>query len=455
MGDPGAVVAVAGLALLVGPHLREGLLVGDRVVLDRDLRRHAADRVRAAPVARLDREQRVAAHEVGGHRDQGPVGEHEVRAAAELLDDAEDVVPAAAVQPGRVVAQLVEDLLHLERREDRLDEHRRADAALRDAELVLGHHDDVVPEARLEVALHLGQVEVRTRALVEQLLRVVEHVEREVEDAGRDRVAVDQDVLLEQVPAARAHEQGRQVLAERVVLAAARQRDGAVDRVAQVDLTLDRVLPGRRVRVLEVGHEHLRAGVQRVDDHLAVHRPGDLGATVLEVGGGGCDLPRRVVADALGLGQEVRELAGVQAGGPLYPRLEQLAPARLEGPVQLRHQGERVGGKDLRHLRRDLGRDLDSLRQGDRAHLPGAPFLDASTPGGYPIGRPARSAARIPRPGGDPGGSASGRPPISSRPAPGRRPRRGAGAPGGAPRRAPPRVRSGARAGGGRGRCRW
>jgi NO-binding membrane sensor protein with MHYT domain/signal transduction histidine kinase len=42
MRDPGAVMAVAGLALLVGLDLGEGGLVGGRIVLDRDLRRHAA-----------------------------------------------------------------------------------------------------------------------------------------------------------------------------------------------------------------------------------------------------------------------------------------------------------------------------------------------------------------------------------------------------------------------------
>ena len=69
MGDPGAVVAVAGLADLVGPHLLQRLFVGLRVVLDRDLRGHAADGVDAAAVAGLDRQQRVGAHEVRGHRD--------------------------------------------------------------------------------------------------------------------------------------------------------------------------------------------------------------------------------------------------------------------------------------------------------------------------------------------------------------------------------------------------
>ena len=61
------------------------------------------------------------------------VGQHELRPVAELLDHAEDVVPAAGVEPGRVLAQLVEDLVHLERGEDRLDQDGRADRAARDA----------------------------------------------------------------------------------------------------------------------------------------------------------------------------------------------------------------------------------------------------------------------------------------------------------------------------------
>src|SRR5215470_14179933 len=52
----------------------------------------------------------------------------------ELLDDAEQVVPPARVQPGAVVAQLVEDLLHLERRRDRLDQHGRPDRPAGQAE---------------------------------------------------------------------------------------------------------------------------------------------------------------------------------------------------------------------------------------------------------------------------------------------------------------------------------
>ena len=64
----------------------------------------------------------------------------------------------------------------------------------------------------------------------------------------------------------------------------AREGDGAAHGVAHVDLAVEHVLPGGRSGVLEVGHEALRTGVERVDHHLAVDRAGDLGAAIDEVG---------------------------------------------------------------------------------------------------------------------------------------------------------------------------
>ena len=141
-------------------------------------------------MARLDEELRVRTHERDGHRHLGAVGEDELRPVAELLDDAEDVVPAARVQTGGVLAELVEDLLHLEGGQDRLDENGRLDRAARDAELFLGCLEDAVPEPRFEMALELRKIEVRPAARVEQALRVVEEVQAEVEQAARDRLAV-------------------------------------------------------------------------------------------------------------------------------------------------------------------------------------------------------------------------------------------------------------------------
>jgi hypothetical protein len=254
-------------ALTLGERLR----IRGLVVLHRDLRRHPAHRVRVPPMAGAHEQLRIALHEVRRHRDERAVGEAEVAVAAEFLDAAEDVVPAAGVEPRGVMPQLVEDLVHLEGGKDSLDEHGRLDRPARDAEVVLRHHEQVVPKARLEVAFELRQVEIRPASARDELLRVVEEIDREIEDAARDRLAVDDHVLLRQMPAARAHEQRRRALVQPVRLALGRHVvDAPADRVAQVDLALDVVVPARRVRVLEVRHEHVRARVERVDDHLAV-----------------------------------------------------------------------------------------------------------------------------------------------------------------------------------------
>ena len=125
----------AGLAVLVRLDLLERHLVDLGVAAGRDERRHAADRVRAALVAGAHQQFGVGAHERRGHRHRVAVRQHEPLAAvAEVLHDREQVVPAARVEPGGVVAQLVEDLVHLVRGGDRLDQHGGADGALRDAE---------------------------------------------------------------------------------------------------------------------------------------------------------------------------------------------------------------------------------------------------------------------------------------------------------------------------------
>ncbi|MBG9885500.1 hypothetical protein ABE10_02630, partial [Bacillus toyonensis] len=103
---------------------------------------------------------------------------HEARAsAAVVLDDREDVVPASGVQARAVVAQLEQDLLHLERRGKGLDEHRRADRPVRDAEVLLAEGEDVVPQPRLLARLELGDVEVRAATGVDERLSVVEEVQ--------------------------------------------------------------------------------------------------------------------------------------------------------------------------------------------------------------------------------------------------------------------------------------
>src|SRR5215212_5083964 len=114
--------------------------------------------------------------------DSGPAcARRRSRARPEFLDEREDVIPASAVETRAVIAQLPENLVHLERGEDRFDEHRRADGAVRNAELLLRADEDVVPEARLEVRLHLRQIKVRAGAARELFGRVVKKEEAEIE----------------------------------------------------------------------------------------------------------------------------------------------------------------------------------------------------------------------------------------------------------------------------------
>ena len=197
------------------------------------------------PVAGGDEQIRVGPHERHGHRHLRAVGQDEVGPGAELLDHAEDVVPAAGVQAGRVLAELVQDLVHLECGQHMLDQDSHPDRAAVDAELVLREVEGVVPEARFEAALELRQVEVRARSALEQLLRIVEEDEAEVEQARRHRLAVDEDVPFGQVPAARPRDEHGRLLVQAVRLLLGLELDRAADRIREVALPLDDIRPRR------------------------------------------------------------------------------------------------------------------------------------------------------------------------------------------------------------------
>src|SRR6266540_3787229 len=280
------------------------------------------------PIAGLDQQLGVGAHERYGHGDLVAVGQGELGPVPELLDDREHVVPAAGVQPGRVVAQL----------------------------------EGAVPQARLEMALELGQVEVRAGAVVEQAAGVVEEVEAEVHQAAGGGLAVDQHVLLGQVPAARADQQHGHLVVEPVLPALrALEGDGALDGLDQVRLAGEHVLPGRRVGVLEIGHEDLRARVERVDEHLAVGRAGDLDAAVGQVRRQRGD-PPVAGAHALGGGQEAGQLTGVERLLAAAAPLQQLQPGGSQLPLERGDEVERVGRQDLPVRRLGGTVDFDSCR---------------------------------------------------------------------------------------------
>ena len=251
-----------------------------------------------------------------------------------------------------MLAQLEEDLLHLEGGGQRLDQDGGAEGAALEAEGVLGEGEHLVPEARLEVVLHLRQVEVGAEALGGEPRGAVEGEEAEVDQRAGAGGAVEVEVALGQVPAARADQQRRRLLVQLVVAAVgAVVGDRPLDRVDQVGVAGDLVRPGRRVGVLEVGHEALGAGVQRVDHQLAVGRAGDLDPAVEVVGARRRGPPGGVLADLARLGEEVERAAGGDRGAALGARGEQLAA------------GGRRSGRAARRGRRARRRVRISVRE--------------------------------------------------------------------------------------------
>jgi hypothetical protein len=263
VSDPGAVVTSAHLAELVGANLCHGGIVCLLVVLDGDLGSHTTHCVDASLVAGLDEQLDVCVHEGTAHGDRVSVRENKVGILSEALDGVEDVIPATAVEARRVIAELVDDLVllvcvldacsqisylvHLKGSSDGLDQDSASDSASLHADVVLGQVEHVVPQSSLEMRLHLRQVEVRSSAALDELVGVVEEVQTKVEEATRDGLAVDSEVLLLEMPASSTRNKCGQgpVGAELVLLLALLEVDLLADRVVEVELAVDHVVPGR------------------------------------------------------------------------------------------------------------------------------------------------------------------------------------------------------------------
>src|ERR1700733_630134 len=109
------------------------------------------------------------------------IRKNEVGAVAEFLDEAENVIPSSAVQSGGVLAQFKQDFVHLERREDRFDQHRGPNGSLRNSHVVLGEIKNIVPQMRFQMALQLRKIKVGAGSVRDQILGVVEEKQPKIE----------------------------------------------------------------------------------------------------------------------------------------------------------------------------------------------------------------------------------------------------------------------------------
>jgi hypothetical protein len=174
----------------------------------------------------------------------------------------------------------------------------------------------------------------------------VEGRQAEVEEAGRDRLAVDEGMTFAQMPAARPHHQRRGLVPEGVRLLRQFERDRAARGVANVPLPFDDVRPRRRAGVLEVRHEDPRARVERVDHHLAVDGAGDLDAAVAQVHRRRRDAPG-AASDVRRLGEEVRLCSRGELRHSFTPPGERLGAGVAELALETRDEGQPVRRENL------------------------------------------------------------------------------------------------------------
>src|SRR6185503_8585691 len=127
--------------------------------------------------------------------------------------------------------------------------------------------EDIIPKPRLEMALHFRKGEIGAAASSYQLFRVVKEVEPEVEESGRNRVPVNEQMFFGKMPPTRPHEQCCSSGIETVRLAFGTDEvDLSPHGIAQIDLSLEHILPRGRVWSPETRHERVRARVERIDD---------------------------------------------------------------------------------------------------------------------------------------------------------------------------------------------
>ena len=153
----------------------------------------------------------------------------------------------------------------------------------------------------------------------------------------------------------RADEQRRDRVLEPVLLRLGFEAQRAADRLDQVLLSFDDVLPRRGQGVLEVCHEDVRPAIERVDHHLARDGAGDLHPSPLEVGRRGGDLPLGR-PNLGGVGEKVGLGAGVERGLSGDAVVEQRLASRVEGRVEIGHEGQRPRGQNGVGRRRSVSR---------------------------------------------------------------------------------------------------
>mmetsp|Transcript_2771 Transcript_2771/g.6725 ORF Transcript_2771/g.6725 Transcript_2771/m.6725 type:complete len:287 (+) Transcript_2771:842-1702(+) len=261
-----------------------------------------------------------------------------------------------------MITQLIQDFVHLKRSKNGLNQHGGTNGSMWNSQRVLRICEHVVPQACLEVALHLREVEIGPGALGPKTLVIVVKVETEIEQTARADRTIDLEMLFVQVPSARTSHQCRlRLFVQHVLLAlGASEFQISGDGPVQADLSLKLVVPSGRVGVLKVAHVAAGTAVQRVDHHLGAGWPRDLHAAVHQIRRDGRNLPI-TLTDFFSLLQKLRLFSRLQPLIAGNAGFQKSIASALELAVQRRNELKGIRGDNRLLLRSDLAQNLDTL----------------------------------------------------------------------------------------------
>lgn len=129
----------------------------------------------------------------------------------------------------------------------------------------------------------------------------------------------------------------------------------------------------------KVGHISPDVAVQGIDDHFSIRWSGDFDPAVDKTGSRGGPFPGIVVADVLGLGEEIGQSAIVELLLTDRSSLEESFAGGVEGAVEEGEEGRGLGSEDLAIPLLDGAVDGDALVDSFNAGHDG--YNDSSTRG--------------------------------------------------------------------------
>ena len=214
-------------------------------------------------VAGLDKELDIGLHEWDRHGNVRSVREDKVGVLSKLFDDAENVIPPSTVQSRAVAPEFIDNLIHLKDRQNGLNQHSPSNGSSWNSDSVLSKIKHIVPEAGFKVGFHLGEVKVWSMTTGSEFFGIVEEVKTKVKERAGDGLVIDGEVLLLEMPASWSaivlapyflymnagsdipddESRQRTVGTELVVLAIELKVNLPSDRIIQIDLTINHIIP--------------------------------------------------------------------------------------------------------------------------------------------------------------------------------------------------------------------